>query len=168
MLCNLAKHITTYTIKFQTLRGGGGCLHWPSGDGCPKKAIEKMILRFIGSRTFSHDLHPERTGPAGVALPRLAAIHPLAVRGSRSRSRRVLTSWMIHSRLKARLAPARSADIGPADAQAVPSGSRRFGAVTARHADLAAEDMGQMALVVKTCLLRNPGKRLICDSSNLI
>ena len=29
-----------------------------SGDGCPKKAIEKTILRFLGPRTFSHGLHP--------------------------------------------------------------------------------------------------------------
>jgi hypothetical protein len=30
-----------------------------SGDGCPKKAIEKTILRSLGSRTFSHGLAPK-------------------------------------------------------------------------------------------------------------
>jgi hypothetical protein len=32
-----------------------------AGDSHPKKATEKMILRFLCSRTFSHSLHPERT-----------------------------------------------------------------------------------------------------------
>jgi hypothetical protein len=32
-----------------------------SGVGYPKKAIEKMILRFLGSRTFSHSLGGEPT-----------------------------------------------------------------------------------------------------------
>jgi hypothetical protein len=27
-----------------------------AGDGYPKKAIEKTVLRFLGSRTFSHGL----------------------------------------------------------------------------------------------------------------
>jgi hypothetical protein len=30
-----------------------------AGDGYPKKAIEKTVLRFLGSRTFSHGLDPE-------------------------------------------------------------------------------------------------------------
>src|SRR5262249_55142164 len=30
-----------------------------SGDGCSKKAIEKAVLRFLGSRTFSHGLDPK-------------------------------------------------------------------------------------------------------------
>ena len=30
------------------------------GDGYPKKAIEKTVLRFAGSRTLSHGLHPKR------------------------------------------------------------------------------------------------------------
>jgi hypothetical protein len=30
-----------------------------SGDGCQKKAIDKTILRFLGSRTFSHGLDPK-------------------------------------------------------------------------------------------------------------
>ena len=30
-----------------------------AGDGYPKKAIEKTILRFLGSRTFSHGLDPK-------------------------------------------------------------------------------------------------------------
>jgi hypothetical protein len=32
-----------------------------AGDGYPKKAIEKTVLRFLGSRTFSHGLDPEET-----------------------------------------------------------------------------------------------------------
>jgi hypothetical protein len=35
-----------------------------SGDGCSKKAIEKTVLRFLGSRTFSHGLDPLPTFPA--------------------------------------------------------------------------------------------------------
>jgi hypothetical protein len=35
-----------------------------AGDGGPKKAIEETILRFLGSRTFSHGLHPLRTSTA--------------------------------------------------------------------------------------------------------
>jgi hypothetical protein len=31
-----------------------------SGDGCSKRAIEKTVLRFLGSRTFSHGLDRER------------------------------------------------------------------------------------------------------------
>jgi hypothetical protein len=30
-------------------------------DGYPRKAIEKPVLRFLGSRTFSHGLDPFRT-----------------------------------------------------------------------------------------------------------
>jgi hypothetical protein len=30
-----------------------------AGDGYPKKAIEKAVLRFLGSRTFSHGLAPQ-------------------------------------------------------------------------------------------------------------
>ena len=30
-------------------------------DSYPKKAIEKMVLRFLGSRTFSHGLDPSLT-----------------------------------------------------------------------------------------------------------
>jgi hypothetical protein len=29
-----------------------------AGDGYPKKAIEKTVLRFLGSRTFLHGLAP--------------------------------------------------------------------------------------------------------------
>src|SRR5262249_48368798 len=29
-----------------------------SGDGCSKRPIEKTVLRFLGSRTFSHGLAP--------------------------------------------------------------------------------------------------------------
>jgi len=29
-----------------------------TGDGYPKKAIEKTVLRFLGARTFSHGLDP--------------------------------------------------------------------------------------------------------------
>jgi hypothetical protein len=29
-----------------------------SGDGCPKKSIEKTVLPFLGSRTFLHGLDP--------------------------------------------------------------------------------------------------------------
>src|SRR5262245_38908410 len=43
-----------------------------SGDGCPKKAIEKTILRFLGSRTFSHGLAP---------MPSLTAEIHLSFRG---------------------------------------------------------------------------------------
>jgi hypothetical protein len=32
-----------------------------AGDGYPKKAIEKTVLRFLGSRTFSHGLGGFRT-----------------------------------------------------------------------------------------------------------
>ena len=32
-----------------------------AGDGYPKKAIEKTVLRFLDSRTFSHGLDPLRT-----------------------------------------------------------------------------------------------------------
>jgi hypothetical protein len=32
-----------------------------AGDGYPKKAIEKTILHFLGSRTFSHGLDPQRS-----------------------------------------------------------------------------------------------------------
>jgi hypothetical protein len=36
-----------------------------AGDSYPKKAIEKTILRFLDSQTFSPGLHPFRTfGPA--------------------------------------------------------------------------------------------------------
>src|SRR5215831_13273009 len=31
-----------------------------AGDGYPKKVIEKTVLRFLGSRTFSHGLAPQR------------------------------------------------------------------------------------------------------------
>jgi len=31
-----------------------------AGDGYPKKAIEKTVLRLLGSRTFSHGLDPLR------------------------------------------------------------------------------------------------------------
>jgi hypothetical protein len=30
-----------------------------AGDGYPKKAIEKTVLRFLDSRTFSHGLAPQ-------------------------------------------------------------------------------------------------------------
>ena len=30
-----------------------------TGDGYPKKAIEKTVLRFLGARTFSHGLAPK-------------------------------------------------------------------------------------------------------------
>src|SRR5215472_614804 len=30
-----------------------------SGDGCSKRPIEKTVLRFLGSRTFSHGLDPK-------------------------------------------------------------------------------------------------------------
>jgi hypothetical protein len=30
-----------------------------AGDGYPKRAIEKTVLRFLGSRTFLHDLDPK-------------------------------------------------------------------------------------------------------------
>jgi hypothetical protein len=29
-----------------------------AGDGYPRKAIEKLVLRFLGSHTFSHGLDP--------------------------------------------------------------------------------------------------------------
>ena len=32
-----------------------------AGDGYPKKVIEKTVLRFLGSRTFSHGLDPKQT-----------------------------------------------------------------------------------------------------------
>src|SRR5262249_46373666 len=32
-----------------------------SGDGCSKRPIEKTVLRFLGSRTFSHGLAPHRS-----------------------------------------------------------------------------------------------------------
>jgi hypothetical protein len=32
-----------------------------AGDDYPKKEIEKTVLRFLGSRTFSHGLDPFRT-----------------------------------------------------------------------------------------------------------
>jgi hypothetical protein len=32
-----------------------------AGDGYPKKAIEKTVLRFLGSRTFSHGLDPKQS-----------------------------------------------------------------------------------------------------------
>jgi hypothetical protein len=32
-----------------------------AGDGYPRKAIEKTVLRFLGPRTFSHGLDPLRT-----------------------------------------------------------------------------------------------------------
>jgi hypothetical protein len=35
-----------------------------AGDGYPKKAIEKTVLRLLGSRTFSHGLGRWQTGPA--------------------------------------------------------------------------------------------------------
>jgi hypothetical protein len=35
-----------------------------AGDGYPKKAIEKTVLRFLGSRTFSHGLDPKPTWPS--------------------------------------------------------------------------------------------------------
>jgi hypothetical protein len=31
-----------------------------AGDGYPMKAIEKLVLRFLGSHTFSHGLDPKR------------------------------------------------------------------------------------------------------------
>jgi len=34
-----------------------------AGDGYSKKAIEKTVLRFLGSRTFSHDLGHEDQFP---------------------------------------------------------------------------------------------------------
>jgi hypothetical protein len=36
-----------------------------AGDGYPKKAIEKTVLRFLGSRTFSHGLDPKQTLAVG-------------------------------------------------------------------------------------------------------
>jgi len=36
-----------------------------AGDGYSKKAIEKTVLRFLGSRTFSHGLDPKQ--PSGAA-----------------------------------------------------------------------------------------------------
>jgi len=36
-----------------------------AGDGYPKKAIEKTVLRFLGSRTFSHGLAPQATFAQG-------------------------------------------------------------------------------------------------------
>jgi hypothetical protein len=38
-----------------------------AGGSYPKKAIEKMILRFLCARTFSHSLHPIEPIPAGIA-----------------------------------------------------------------------------------------------------
>ena len=32
-----------------------------AGDGYPRTAIEKPVLRFLGSRTFSHSLDPMQT-----------------------------------------------------------------------------------------------------------
>jgi hypothetical protein len=34
-----------------------------TGDGYPRKAIKKAVLRFLGSRTFSHGLAPKRSPP---------------------------------------------------------------------------------------------------------
>src|SRR6516225_2100538 len=36
-----------------------------AGDGYPRKAIEKLVLRFLGSHTFSHGLGRKRTFPSG-------------------------------------------------------------------------------------------------------
>jgi hypothetical protein len=36
-----------------------------ASDGYPKKAIEKTVLRFLGSRTFSHGLDPKQTLAVG-------------------------------------------------------------------------------------------------------
>jgi hypothetical protein len=38
-----------------------------AGDGYPKKAIEKTVLRFLGSRTFSHGLDPNEAQKCVVA-----------------------------------------------------------------------------------------------------
>jgi hypothetical protein len=37
-----------------------------AGDGYPKKAIEKTVLRFLGSRTFSHGLGREAASEPGI------------------------------------------------------------------------------------------------------
>jgi hypothetical protein len=48
-----------------------------ASDGYPKKAIEKTVLRFLGSRTFSHGLDPFRTfGPAYETEPPTASSFP--------------------------------------------------------------------------------------------
>jgi hypothetical protein len=36
-----------------------------AGDGYPKKAIEKTVLRFLGSRMFLHGLDPKQTLAVG-------------------------------------------------------------------------------------------------------
>ena len=38
-----------------------------AGNGYPKKAIEKTVLRFLGSRTFSHGLGREEPFPVAKA-----------------------------------------------------------------------------------------------------
>src|SRR6516162_1134555 len=44
-----------------------------AGDGYPMKAIEKLVLRFLGSHTFSHGLDPKL--PFGLLLkPRLTTL----------------------------------------------------------------------------------------------
>jgi hypothetical protein len=41
-----------------------------TGDGYPRKAIKKAVLRFLGSRTFSHGLEQKALSQAsGVSLP---------------------------------------------------------------------------------------------------
>jgi hypothetical protein len=40
-----------------------------AGDGYPMKVIEKTVLRFLGSRTFSHGLNPEPTFVVAQRLP---------------------------------------------------------------------------------------------------
>jgi hypothetical protein len=41
-----------------------------SADGYPKKAIEKTVLHFLGSRTFSHGLDPKQS----LVLPELLGV----------------------------------------------------------------------------------------------
>jgi hypothetical protein len=38
-----------------------------AGDGYPMKAIEKLVLRFLGSHTFSHGLDPKPTSAQGIS-----------------------------------------------------------------------------------------------------
>jgi len=44
-----------------------------AGDGYPKRAIEKTVLRFLGSRTFLHGLGHKERFPAAEAERRLWA-----------------------------------------------------------------------------------------------
>jgi hypothetical protein len=76
-LCGMGRHCDRWK---RTAAVGRGCnssrflqsenQKFCSGGGCPKKAIEKTILRFLGTRTFSHGLGREpssvRPIPAGL------------------------------------------------------------------------------------------------------